>query len=25
MARDFALTRREWQWAHRVIGKYSRR
>jgi transcriptional regulator with XRE-family HTH domain len=21
---DFALTRREWQWAHRVIGKYSR-
>jgi phage repressor protein C with HTH and peptisase S24 domain len=25
MAKDFALTRREWQWAHRVIGKYSRR
>jgi phage repressor protein C with HTH and peptisase S24 domain len=25
MARDFTLTRREWQWAHRVIGKYSRR
>jgi transcriptional regulator with XRE-family HTH domain len=24
MARDFALPRREWQWAHRVIGKYSR-
>ena len=24
MARDFTLTRREWQWAHRVIGKYSR-
>ena len=24
-AKDFALTRREWQWAHRVIGKYSRR
>ena len=24
-ARDFALPRREWQWAHRVIGKYSRR
>jgi phage repressor protein C with HTH and peptisase S24 domain len=21
---DFALSRREWQWAHRVIGKYSR-
>jgi transcriptional regulator with XRE-family HTH domain len=24
-AKDFTLTRREWQWAHRVIGKYSRR
>jgi phage repressor protein C with HTH and peptisase S24 domain len=24
MARDFTLARREWQWAHRVIGKYSR-
>jgi phage repressor protein C with HTH and peptisase S24 domain len=24
MAKDFALSRREWQWAHRVIGKYSR-
>ena len=23
--KDFTLTRREWQWAHRVIGKYSRR
>ena len=23
--RDFALSRKEWQWAHRVIGKYSRR
>jgi len=23
--RDFALSRTEWQWAHRVIGKYSRR
>lgn len=22
---DFALLRKEWQWAHRVIGKYSRR
>lgn len=22
---DFTLSRREWQWAHRVIGKYSRR
>jgi phage repressor protein C with HTH and peptisase S24 domain len=21
---DFALPRREWQWAHRVVGKYSR-
>jgi phage repressor protein C with HTH and peptisase S24 domain len=25
MAKDFALVRKEWQWAHRVIGKYSRR
>jgi phage repressor protein C with HTH and peptisase S24 domain len=25
MAKDFVLSRREWQWAHRVIGKYSRR
>jgi transcriptional regulator with XRE-family HTH domain len=24
MTKDFTLTRREWQWAHRVIGKYSR-
>ena len=24
-SKDFALSRREWQWAHRVIGKYSRR
>ncbi len=24
MAKDFTLARREWQWAHRVIGKYSR-
>jgi hypothetical protein len=23
--RDFALSRKEWQSAHRVIGKYSRR
>jgi phage repressor protein C with HTH and peptisase S24 domain len=23
--KDFTLPRREWQWAHRVIGKYSRR
>jgi phage repressor protein C with HTH and peptisase S24 domain len=23
-AKDFTLARREWQWAHRVIGKYSR-
>ncbi|HUI96126.1 MAG TPA: helix-turn-helix domain-containing protein [Xanthobacteraceae bacterium] len=23
--RDFALSRKDWQWAHRVIGKYSRR
>jgi transcriptional regulator with XRE-family HTH domain len=23
-AKDFVLPRREWQWAHRVIGKYSR-
>jgi len=22
--KDFTLPRREWQWAHRVIGKYSR-
>lgn len=22
--REFSLSRREWQWAHRVIGKYSR-
>lgn len=22
---DFMLSRKEWQWAHRVIGKYSRR
>lgn len=22
--KDFSLSRREWQWAHRVIGKYSR-
>ena len=22
--KDFELSRREWQWAHRVIGKYSR-
>lgn len=22
--RDFTLSRREWQWAHRVIGKYTR-
>jgi phage repressor protein C with HTH and peptisase S24 domain len=22
--KDFTLSRREWQWAHRVIGKYSR-
>jgi transcriptional regulator with XRE-family HTH domain len=25
LPKDFILTRREWQWAHRVIGKYSRR
>jgi phage repressor protein C with HTH and peptisase S24 domain len=25
MAKDFTLSRREWQWAHRVIGKYSQR
>jgi transcriptional regulator with XRE-family HTH domain len=25
LPKDFTLTRREWQWAHRVIGKYSRR
>jgi phage repressor protein C with HTH and peptisase S24 domain len=24
MAKDFSLARKEWQWAHRVIGKYSR-
>jgi len=24
MQKDFTLSRREWQWAHRVIGKYSR-
>jgi transcriptional regulator with XRE-family HTH domain len=24
-AKDFTLARREWQWAHRVVGKYSRR
>jgi transcriptional regulator with XRE-family HTH domain len=24
LPKDFALARREWQWAHRVIGKYSR-
>lgn len=23
--KDFTLPRREWQWAHRVLGKYSRR
>jgi transcriptional regulator with XRE-family HTH domain len=23
-AKDFTLPRREWQWAHRVIGKYAR-
>jgi phage repressor protein C with HTH and peptisase S24 domain len=23
-AKDFTMPRREWQWAHRVIGKYSR-
>ena len=23
--RDFAISRKDWQWAHRVIGKYSRR
>lgn len=22
---DFTLSRKEWQWAHRVMGKYSRR
>ena len=22
-AKDFALSRKEWQWAHRVIGKYA--
>lgn len=25
MPHDFELSRREWQWAHRVVGKYSRR
>jgi phage repressor protein C with HTH and peptisase S24 domain len=25
LPKDFTLARREWQWAHRVIGKYSRR
>lgn len=25
MPREFSLARKEWQWAHRVIGKYSRR
>ena len=24
-AKDFVLARHEWQWAHRVLGKYSRR
>lgn len=24
-AKEFTLSRREWQWAHRVLGKYSRR
>jgi transcriptional regulator with XRE-family HTH domain len=24
MGKDFSLPRKEWQWAHRVIGKYSR-
>ena len=23
--RDFALSRKDWQWAHRVLGKYARR
>ncbi|MDP2410391.1 MAG: S24 family peptidase [Pseudolabrys sp.] len=23
--KDFALSRREWQWAHRVVGSYKRR
>jgi transcriptional regulator with XRE-family HTH domain len=23
--KDFSLSRKEWQWAHRVLGKYSRR
>lgn len=23
--KDFAMPRREWRWAHRVLGKYSRR
>ena len=25
MDRDFTLSRKEWQWAHRVVGKYARR
>jgi transcriptional regulator with XRE-family HTH domain len=25
MERDFTLSRKEWQWAHRVLGKYARR
>lgn len=25
MPKEFTLSRREWQWAHRVLGKYSRR
>ena len=24
MGKDFTLARKDWQWAHRVIGKYSR-
>jgi transcriptional regulator with XRE-family HTH domain len=24
-AKDFTLNRKDWQWAHRVIGKYARR
>lgn len=23
--KDFSMSRKEWQWAHRVLGKYSRR
>lgn len=23
-AKDFSMSRKEWQWAHRVVGKYSR-